>query len=150
MFLPGEGVFSAALSVDPALIEFGVEARVIPASPTTLIALLRAVAYGWRQEQLADNARAISDLGRQLHDRLATMIEHFEGVGRSLDRAVESYNKTVGSLESRVLVSARKLRELGAAADDLPAVEPVDRRSRSLESGNLFPTLPLPRGDDRL
>jgi DNA recombination protein RmuC len=145
MFLPGEGVFSAALSVDPVLIEFGVESRVIPASPTTLIALLRAVAYGWRQERLADNARAISDLGRQLHERLATMVEHFEAVGNSLDGAVEAYNKTVGSFERRVLVSARKLKELGATGDDLPVLEPVDQRSRSLESGDLFPTLPLPR-----
>jgi DNA recombination protein RmuC len=145
MFLPGEGVFSAALSVDPGLIEFGVESRVIPASPTTLIALLRAVAYGWRQEQLAENARAISDLGRQLHERLSTMTRHFEGVGTALDRAVESYNKAVGSLESRVLVSARKLRELGAASDDLPELEPIEKRSRSLDSGDLFPTLPLPR-----
>jgi DNA recombination protein RmuC len=145
MFLPGESVFSAALSVDPVLIEFGVEARVIPASPTTLIALLRAVAYGWRQERLAENARDISDLGRQLHDRLATMVRHFEGVGTALDRAVESYNKVVGSLETRVLVSARKMKELGAGSEDLPDLEPVDKRSRSLESGDLFPTLPLPR-----
>jgi len=145
MFLPGESVFSAALSVDPALIEFGVESRVIPASPTTLIALLRAVSYGWRQEQMAENARDISELGRQLHERLATMVEHFGNVGTSLDRAVEAYNKTVGSFERRVLVSARRLKEMGVTSDDLATLDPVDQRSRSLESGELFPTLPLPR-----
>jgi len=145
MFLPGEGVFSAALGVDPLLIEFGVEAKVIPASPTTLIALLRAVAYGWRQECMAENARAISDLGRQLHDRLGTLVGHLDRVGKSLDRAVDAYNDVVGSFERRVLVSARKLKDLGAAGDELPEAEPVDQRSRSLESGDLFPTLPLPR-----
>jgi len=146
MFLPGEGVFSAALNVDPVLIEFGVESHVIPASPTTLISLLRAVAYGWRQERLAENARAISDLGAQLHERLGTLVGHFDKVGKSLDRAVDAYNDAVGSFERRVMVSARRLKELGAAHDDLPELEPVDQRSRSLESGDLFPTLPLPRG----
>jgi DNA recombination protein RmuC len=145
MFLPGEGVYSAALGVDPLLIEFGVEAKVIPASPTTLIALLRAVAYGWRQERMAENARAISDLGRQLHERLGTLVGHLDRVGKSLDRAVDAYNDVVGSFERRVLVSARKLKDLGAAGDELPEAEPVDQRSRSLESGDLFPTLPLPR-----
>ena len=147
MFLPGEGVFSAAMSVDPALIEYGVDAKVIPASPTTLIALLRAVAFGWRQERLAENARAISDLGSQLHDRLATLVGHLDRVGKALDTAVDCYNGAVGSFERRVLVSARRLKELGAAnGHDIPALEPVDQRSRSLDSGDLFPTLPLPRG----
>jgi DNA recombination protein RmuC len=145
MFLPGEGVFSAALNVDPVLIEFGVESHVIPASPTTLISLLRAVAYGWRQERLAENAHAISDLGAQLHERLGTLVGHFDKVGKSLDRAVDAYNDAVGSFERRVLVSARRLRELGAAHDELPELEPVDQRTRSLESGDLFPTLPLAR-----
>jgi DNA recombination protein RmuC len=144
MFLPGEGVFSAAMSVDPALIEYGVDAKVIPASPTTLIALLRAVAFGWRQERLAENARAISDLGSQLHDRLATLVGHLDRVGKALDTAVDCYNGAVGSFERRVLVSARRLKELGAAnGHDIPALEPVDQRSRSLEPGELFPTLPL-------
>jgi len=145
MFLPGEGVFSAALGVDPRLIEFGVDTKVIPASPTTLIALLRAVAYGWRQERMAENARAICELGQQLHERLGTLVGHLDRVGKSLDRAVDAYNDVVGSFERRVLVSARRLKELGVAGDELPDTEPVDQRSRALEPGQLFPTLPLPR-----
>lgn len=139
MFLPGESFFSAALSVDPALIELGVGQRVIPASPTTLIALLRAVAYGWRQEQVAENARAISELGRQLHDRMATLTSHFEKLGRSLNRSVSHFNGAVGSLEGRVLVTARRFKELGAASpNELPEVERIDEHARSLETGELF------------
>jgi len=139
MFLPGESFFSAALRVDPALIELGVGQRVIPASPTTLIALLRAVAYGWRQEQVAENARAISELGRQLHDRLATLTAHFEKLGRSLNRAVSHYNGAVGSLEGRVIVTARRFKELGAAStNELPELARIDEHARSLESGELF------------
>jgi DNA recombination protein RmuC len=146
MFLPGEHFFGAALEQDPGLIEYGVGQGVIVASPTTLIALLRAVAYGWRQEKLAENARAISDLGRALHDRLAKMGDHFGKVGTHLDRAVGAYNDTVGSLESRVLVSARRFQELGAASDEgLPVIEPVERTARklqapALEAGDPGPT----------
>jgi DNA recombination protein RmuC len=133
MFLPGETFFSAALEQDPGLIEQGVLQRVIPASPTTLIALLKAINYGWNQEKLARNAQRISALGKELHDRLRLLAGHITSVGTGLDRAVESYNKAVGSLESRVLVSARKFSELGASvAEDIPELEPIETTARAL------------------
>jgi DNA recombination protein RmuC len=130
MFLPGETFFSAACQQDPSLIEFGVGQQVIPASPTTLISLLRAIAYGWRQEQIARNAREISDLGRELHERLGTLAGHFEEMRRGLERAVEGYNRAVGSLETRVLVSARRFRELGVTRDDLPELPVIEQTPR--------------------
>jgi len=138
LFLPGEVFFSAALEYDPSLIEFGVDEKVIVASPTTLIALLRAVAYGWRQELLAENAREISELGRDLHKRLADMGKHLTRLGKSLGTATSAYNSAVGSLESRVLVSARKFKEMGSAGasvdiDDLPRVEASVRQLQAPE-----------------
>jgi len=133
MFLPGETFFSAALESDPGLIEHGVEKKVIPASPTTLIALLKAVAYGWNQEKLARNAKEISILGKELHERLRTLGSHFEKVGKGLDNAVDSYNKAVGSLESRVMVSARKFAELGApVSDEIAELQPIETTTRNL------------------
>jgi DNA recombination protein RmuC len=133
MFLPGEAFFSAALEQDPGLIEYGVNQGVIPASPTTLIALLKAVAYGWTQEKIAENAQKISELGKELYERLRIFATHLGDVGKGLDRAVVSYNKAVGSLESRVLVSARRFPELGATnLVEMPEPAQIDTTSRTL------------------
>ncbi len=133
MFLPDETFFKAALEHDPALIEVGVEAGVIPASPTTLIALLRTISYGWQQETVAESARAVSDLGRELYARLGVLGRHFGKLGRSLDSSVAAYNEAVGSLESRVLVTARRF-ELHGVSGDVPDLEPLERQARPLHA----------------
>ena len=136
MFLPGESFFQAALNDDVSLIEFGVENKVFPASPITLIALLRAVEHGWREERIAKNASDISELGKELYNRVATMTGYLEDLRGRLDGAVQSYNKVVGSFEGRVLVQARKFRDLGAAtADDIPMQDQITIAPRTLQSG---------------
>ena len=139
LFLPGEAFFSAALEHDTALLDESAARGVILATPTTLIALLRAVAFGWREARMADGAREISALGAQLYERLSTLGAHLADVGSSLDRAVSSYNRAVGSLEGRVLVTARRFRELGAAGDraELEPLTPVGTRARGLQAPEL-------------
>ncbi len=135
MFLPGDHFHSAALEADPSLLEYGVEQRVLVATPVNLIGLLRAVAYGWRQESIAANAKEISELGAELYKRISDLGGHWIELGRNLSRTVESFNSAVGSLETRVLVSARRFRELGAAssATEIDVVEPVEKTARQLK-----------------
>jgi DNA recombination protein RmuC len=152
MFLPGEMFFSAALEADPSLIEFGVglEQRVIPASPTTLIALLRAVAYGWQQEAMEENARKISELGRNLYEATRRLGEHFEQLGGKLKGALDAYNNAVGSLEGNVLVKARKFKEYQATSggDDIKPLLPIDRVPRMLQAAEITDGLPFSSEED--
>jgi DNA recombination protein RmuC len=145
MFLPGEMFFSAALEQDPSLIECGVEKRVIPASPTTLIALLRAVAYGWQQEAMEENARKISENGKNLYESVRALAGHFQALGVKLKSSLEAYNDAVGSLEGNVLVKARKFKELQAAngGEEIKPLEPIDRVPRMLQAAELTDGLPF-------
>src|SRR5471032_2896627 len=152
MFLPGEMFFSAALEQDPSLIECGVEKRVIPASPTTLIALLRAVAYGWQQEAMEENARKISDLGRNLYDAVSKLGERFTTLGMRLKSSLEAYNEAAGTLEGNVLVKARKFKELQAAngGEDIKALEPIDKIPRMLQAPELAGGLPFSEDEEEV
>jgi DNA recombination protein RmuC len=140
LFLPGEMFFSAALERDPTLIEFGAEKRVILATPTTLIALLKAIFFGWRQQKLTANALEISKLGRSLYGRLSTMGNHFEKVGKNLGKAVDSYNDAVASLETRVMVKARQFKELEVEAEgvEIEPIAPVDHVPRQLQAPEML------------
>ncbi len=129
LFLPGENLFSSALDYEPSLIELGVENKVLIATPTTLIALLKAVAYGWKQQTIEENANKIAQLGSELFERLSTMTDHFNGLGKELNSAVKKYNDTLSSMESRVLISARKFKELGVGSakdKELPDLDTVN------------------------
>ena len=139
MFLPGETLFSAALQHDLSLIEHGLKQRVLLASPITLIALLTTVAHSWRQEALTENLREVADLGKDLHDRLATFAGHLDDVRKKLDGAVQAYNSAAGSFESRVLVTARRLRDLKVTtAEELPPAESIDTVPRVLKQLGLM------------
>jgi len=139
LFVPAESFLAAALETDPTLIEYAATRQVVLATPTTLIALLRTVSHGWSHEALADQAREIHRLGRDLHDRLGTMGAHLDSVGRSLNAAVGHYNQAVGSLESRVLVAARRFSELSVVDDDLESPRQVEAAARSVAPVELRP-----------
>ena len=150
LFLPGETFYSAALEADPALIEAGVDAKVILATPTTLIALLRAVAYGWTQQALTENAERISALGRELYERIAVLGDHWVGVGKNLQDAVSAYNKSVASMEQRVLVTARKFRDLKVAPEgkEIRDLAPIEMLPRGLQAEEFL--LPAANSPDKL
>jgi DNA recombination protein RmuC len=133
LFIPGEAFLGSALEADNTLIEDGIEKRVIIATPTTFIALLRAIAYGWRQEQITKNAQQISVLGKELYERMGTMAKYFAEMGTAIERSIASYNRIVGSMESRILPSVRKFRELGVTgAEEIPPLEQIDQQPRNL------------------
>jgi DNA recombination protein RmuC len=136
MFLPGDQLLAAAFEHEPALMEHAVANRVLIATPVTLIALLRSIAYGWQQENLAENARQIADAGRVLHERLGTFGGHLRKVGANLDRAVGAFNEAVGSYDARVMPAARRLGELDVAEGEVPGVAAVDRRARPVSTGD--------------
>jgi DNA recombination protein RmuC len=134
LFVPGESFFSAALEQDHTLIEDAIEKRVVLASPTTLIALLRAIAYGWRQQLVAENAERIKDLGKELYDRVVKFAEHLNDISKNLERASKAFNSAAASFDSRLIPSARKFREMGVGSEDVPQIEPIETFPRPLLS----------------
>ena len=138
LFIPGEAFLAPALEHDPALLEHAIAHKVHIATPTTLITMLRTAQYAWQQEALSENARAVFDLGRELYDRIAGMGRHMDGLGKALTSAVASYNRTVGSLEGRVLVTARKLNQLGVVDAELKPPAPVEDTVRALSAPDLI------------
>jgi DNA recombination protein RmuC len=138
LFVPGEAFLAPALEHDPGLLEYAMAHRVHIATPTTLVTMLRTAQYAWQQAALSENARAVFDLGRELYDRIASIGKHVDGLGKALTNAVSAYNRTVGSLESRVLVSARKLNELGVVEAELEQLLPVEETVRSLSAPELI------------
>ena len=140
LFIPGENFFSAALVKNPQLIEEGVNKGIILATPTTLISLLKTVAFAWRQENISENAKAISELGRELYTRLNLMANHFDKLGRDIERCTNTYNQVVGSFERRVLTSARKFKELGISLPgdkNIVHINPTEKKARKLESDSI-------------
>lgn len=145
MFIPGESFFAAAIEADGALIEDAMTRRIVIATPTTLIGLLLAIHHGWRQAQMAESAQKISELGKDLYDRVRTLGRHFEKMRKGLVQATEAYNDTVGSLERRVLPAARRLEELGAASgDEISVLEPIDQQPRAVTAAELMTQEKLP------
>src|SRR6201994_3764611 len=150
LFIPGEAFLAPALERDPALLEHALGRRVHIATPTTLVTMLRTAQYAWQQEALSQNARAVFDLGRELHGRIAGLGRNVDQLGRSLTRTVQAYNQTVGSLESRVLVSARRLSQLGVVDGELTAPAPVEEVARGLSAAELAPESPEIGHQDQL
>jgi DNA recombination protein RmuC len=145
MFLPGEAFFSAALEQDPSLIEFS-DGRVVLATPTTLIALLRAVSYGWMQQETSENADRIRDLGRELYDRIAMVADFLDDVGTHLGRSVDAFNKGLASFETRVLPSARRFKDLGITSDKDILINPIDKSPRGVQEALFDNSLPPSNG----
>ena len=137
LFIPGEAFLAPALEHDPALLEYAMARRVHIATPTTLVTMLRTAHYAWQQAALSDNARAVFDLGRELYDRISGLGRHVDRLGRALTNAVSTYNQAVGSLESRVLVSARKLNQLGVVEAELEPPRPVEETTRAISAPEL-------------
>ncbi|HTL12404.1 MAG TPA: DNA recombination protein RmuC, partial [Bdellovibrionota bacterium] len=144
LFLPGENIYYEAMQADPGLFDYAMENRVLITNPTSLIGLLKAVSYGWRQESLAENAEKISTLGKELYERVSKLGEHLVRLGASLRQSVDYYNRTVASAETRVLVTARKFKEMGVASEDadIEDLTPLDALPRTVVAQELLPLMP--------